>query len=244
MRGVKTARRGTMAGRGAAAPAFDPFASFTWVLAAWANDPGWTPPADGAAVSSWADGSGGGHPLTQATGTKQPIFRASVAALNGRSGIEHDGSNDFLASSLLTAAAVPFSWVLIAKINTLANNTYLVSNTAGSGGVYQNSGPSRLGCYDGAAFVSTHVPDTAGHFIHAVPNSAATGKLGLDGAQQTGTTGTSSTNSVVTGAYSTGTNNTAVTLAFVGLYAGDITAHANWASFKAAAAAYYGLTIA
>lgn len=76
---------------------FDPL-SITWAHAWWAEDPGWTNPGDGNAVSSWRND---GSQATAATssGTNRPTFRSSYANLNSKPAVEFDGSNDYLDTS-------------------------------------------------------------------------------------------------------------------------------------------------
>lgn len=52
--------------------------------------------AEGAAVSSWADSSGNGNTLAQATATQQPTYRAT--GLNGKACVEFDGVADYLST--------------------------------------------------------------------------------------------------------------------------------------------------
>lgn len=50
--------------------------------------------SDGAAVSTWADSSGNGYDVTQATGGNRPVYK--VAIVNGKPVVRFDGVNDYL----------------------------------------------------------------------------------------------------------------------------------------------------
>ena len=50
--------------------------------------------ADGAAVATWTDSSGNGRDATQATGTKQPLYKTNI--INGKPVVRFDGVDDFL----------------------------------------------------------------------------------------------------------------------------------------------------
>lgn len=118
---------------------FDPL-SIGWYAAFWAEDPNWTDPGDGNAVSSWRnDGSGDWGAAAQATGTKQPLYRSSVAALNSKPAIDFDGSNDELKTSAGTAqepstGGGPLVSVMIADVTPNSTFAYLHDRRAQVGG--------------------------------------------------------------------------------------------------------------
>jgi len=60
---------------------------------------------DGDAVSAWISREGDSRNFTQATGAKQPLYRAS--GINGQPGVDFDGTDDllYLASSFLSGTA-------------------------------------------------------------------------------------------------------------------------------------------
>lgn len=93
-------------------------------LRLWLDNPDTLGLADGAAASAWTDISGLANNGGQATGTKQPVYRASAslpAAINGRGAFQFDGADDnfsitnadFLAAtnaaSGITVLAVAYS---------------------------------------------------------------------------------------------------------------------------------------
>jgi hypothetical protein len=57
----------------------------------------------GNAVSAWTDDTGNGHDITQATGTKQPIW--ADAQINGFPSIDFDGVDDNLKATSFTSKA-------------------------------------------------------------------------------------------------------------------------------------------
>src|SRR5689334_16189447 len=52
--------------------------------------------ADGAAIVTWTDLSGTGHDATQATGSKQPLYKTNI--LNGLPGALFDGTDDVMSA--------------------------------------------------------------------------------------------------------------------------------------------------
>lgn len=64
----------------------------------WANDPDWTPPSDGAAVSTWRNGGSVGTPdFTQATPGNQPTFDEVNATYGDVSTVYFDGGDAIVA---------------------------------------------------------------------------------------------------------------------------------------------------
>jgi len=53
----------------------------------------------GTGVSTWADQSGNGNDVTQATGSKQPAYTASSAVFNNKPCLRGDGVDDVLANT-------------------------------------------------------------------------------------------------------------------------------------------------
>lgn len=107
-------------------------------MAYWASDPGWTPPADGGAVASWADYSGNARTASQATGAAQPLFRASSANFSNRPCIEFDGTDDLLVTAVGTSLAQPNEIVLVARLLSKA------------------AGPATRQIFDGAVSTARH----------------------------------------------------------------------------------------
>lgn len=85
---------GVWLGVGEVAPAWDPL-SIGWVHVFWAEDPGWSHPADGGAVTSWRNAANTAYPLAGQSGS-EPTYRASYTNLAGRPALDFDGANDLL----------------------------------------------------------------------------------------------------------------------------------------------------
>lgn len=101
---------------------FDPL-SIAWDHAFWADDPDWTPPADGAAVTTWRNAGLQGIAATQATSHQQPVYRANYANLNGNRVVEFDGDNDHLAAAGATVRSQPNHIVAIGYLDATGSAT-------------------------------------------------------------------------------------------------------------------------
>src|SRR5262245_1607697 len=56
--------------------------------------------SDGQAVATFTDQSGNGNSPTQATGSKQPLFKTGANGINGRAVLRYDGVDDAQAVTL------------------------------------------------------------------------------------------------------------------------------------------------
>jgi hypothetical protein len=82
---------------------------------------------DGVAVSQWNDQSGNARHLTQATGTKQPLFKTAIQ--NGYPAIRCDGTDDFMKVAFTIAQ--PDTWFFVMRFNAV----YAANSVALDGGV-------------------------------------------------------------------------------------------------------------
>lgn len=207
-----------------ASAAFDPL-SIAWDWAAWAQDPNWTPPGDGVAVSSWNDASSGTRHATQATGTKQPIYRASESGMNNKPTVDFDGTDDFLATTTWSISQ-PTTRVIAFRIKAVQANRHFFSTNVIGGRNDINQGEfTKWVAYGGNQLISTTAIDTSCHFLIAEFNSTS-GKLILDGTTlATGDIGTQAHNDVclgtIAGAAGSGSS---VHIGFAAVYAGILSA--------------------
>lgn len=218
-----------------------------WHTAAWADDPLWTPPADGGAVASWRDMSGNSRHLVQATAEMRPLYRASVAELNGRAGIQGDGVNDRLTVSF-TATTQPYSIVAVGSMLGGTFPALVAGGTLSNGGdmvlLYRStSGHHKI--FAGIADIGPASGDATVHAFRAY-FAGASSVLTRDGASSTGNPGTRpiSTLHVLGSPYTTANISNAGHIGFVGLYEGDVTSHASWSAFCAWVLDHYGKVLA
>lgn len=186
----------------------------------WAEDPKWTKPADGAAVASVRNNSGGGDPA-QATGAAQPLYAQAVAALNGRAALLFDGVDDYLDVDI-TDLAQPFQIVSVFKLNSLAAAGRIVGRgaTATSNGIGFSSS-SGLWTSTWATTVSGGAANTSPHVRRDVINGASS-SFDIDGTQNAaGNVGSIGPARLTIGAGNDGTtraNFWAGYIAFLGIY--------------------------
>lgn len=171
-------RRRTLLGAAAPPPGFAADYS-DW----WADD---LALSDGAAVSSWpahTDDLGlGAH--TQATGSKQPNYRASVAELGGRAAVQGDGVDDVLSSSTLgTALTLPATRIVVCVFPPEAGNNYLVGGSGTERFALLDANSNEWRTYAGKTVTSGVTLDTDGHLAVATFVTGTPDTLDLDGTQ-------------------------------------------------------------
>lgn len=214
--------------------------SIEWSNAWWASDPTWTPPANAAAVTTWTPAAGAVN-LTQATSTKRPLFYTSVAALNNKPGISFDGTDDVLAGVVTTVAS--FSVVVVAtstegllvSLNSSDTSWFGLLNAAPSESVRYYFGGTDVYM----ARMDSMVP--VGVYTYVV-RSGVSSTAGFDNFFDTQSSpNTATINTVTVGGLSTTSAFCSTSsFGFVGVYTGDVTAHAKWAGFLAWARSFYG----
>lgn len=227
---------------GLAVKGFTPFDASRYptpLHACWASDPAWANPGDGNAVSSMRNQSGGGDPA-QATSSKRPIYRASVAVLNNRPAVQFDGTDDFLNIDVANTAQ-PFKLLCVGALSASAG---VVRSALGFDVGSERIGASAGNVWvlnSGSALASATAINTAGHIFDATVNGASS-SLTLDGTViASGNAGSSVLNLFTLGAAGTGTSSFWIGhLAFAAAFA----AAADLSSLRSALAAFYGITVA
>lgn len=225
---------------------YNPLTGVAWHHVYWADNPA-DAFVNGAAVATWQDGGSNNVDLSQASAGSRPIFRSSVAALNGKGGVEFDGSNDVMTSGGFTDLG---SYSVVVVLSLLAI-------PGGFGGCIHNgddSGSSgstlavtvdpgfSFGDFSDPRLISSVTASVAGFAMWAFSNEASS-KFAVNG--ETPVTGTLSTptcqfDNVGDMLSSLPLN---MRLGFLALYDGDVTGAAGWATFKSWVSTYYGLTI-
>ena len=232
----------------AAAPSFNPLTAITWEAVFFAEDADWTNPGDGNAVSQWDDASANSRHASQATSGKRPIYRSSVAALNNKPALDFTRASQQSLSTASWTLAQPMSYVAVANLDATAGENYLVhGGSAASAFLGDTNTSNKWQMYAGTTVrESSGAPDTAGHLFTWVYNGASSVAY-LDGTSIIAL-GSPGTGGVIAG-LNIGRFATAETanwdgaVAFVGVYAGDITADGQYANLKTFFAAHYNLTV-
>jgi len=214
-----------LAGVSSAVAGYDPL-SIAWHSAYWAEDPNWTNPGDGNAVTTWADASGNGRSVTQATGTKRPIYRSSVAGLNNQPAVDFDGTDDFLESgSAFTATTGTLTKVIVLQLKTVVDNRHIFSwGSSGSrADIAVVNAATDWQTFAPSTQVNGGTPNTSGHILFATYGTSVA-NLNEDGVSFGSGSNTPSLSTHTLGAYSGGSNNSNVYIAFAALYVGNLSA--------------------
>lgn len=232
---------------------FDIENDITWHSLWWADGTAMTAEAydDDADVHPWPNETGEAD-LTQGTASWRPHFKTSVAALNNRSGVYFDGSDDSMTSSLFTTAPTyPISIVMIGELrsrpgwqkltdgftSSTRNAIYLDS----SGTPYLYSGSSASGASDSWG---TGAFGAVAYFSGA--GSPTTEKLLLDSVQEiSGAAGTQELTALCVSRDQTSqtVQNAYLTLSVLGVYEGYIPDDSSWSDMQTWSNDYYGITI-
>jgi hypothetical protein len=220
----------------------NPLTAITWDAAYWSEDPLWTPPANGAQIDSWRDGSGNSRDAVN-TGTNRPRYVVHDPLLNNRAAVFFNAAGvQSLASPSFTRAQTFSVTMILSGANAVLNGRVFGAQNASVIQIFQSSG-SQWTFFAGASDTVDICP-SGGTIITAVFAGSSSKVLAgptLYTAQVCGSNSLSG--GLRIGGTSDGSSSTATcNVAFVGVYAGDITANASWADFKAWARANYGVT--
>lgn len=217
---------------------FNPITQVSALHAAWAEDPSWTNPGDGNAVSSWRDGGSNGTDFTN-TGSARPLFRSSTAALNSKPTIQFDGTDDYLRGSN-PAQAQPYKIIVVWQYVSVTSGR-IVGTAGGAGGINTQGAAWRI---NAGVSLSGGTPNTSPHVMRATFDGASS-QFWLDGTSVM--SGNAGTNQIVTpqltlGASGDATPSTFGTghMAFVGVYTGA-TSDVALAALAADLKTHYGI---
>lgn len=168
--------------------------------------------ADDDAVSSWADQSGFGRTLTQATADAQPILKLDI--LNGHRVVRFDGGDDRM-TAVVPALAQPYVFVIAGIVRSTpvsANGFFASFSTANAtvttGGLAAISGGTSL---TGPAVSSAPI-------VFSGLYTGATSRVRVNGAETIGNANTGATaTTVAIGNGFGGTTGLALDAAFLGM---------------------------
>lgn len=201
--------------------AFNPLTYLSWHSAYWAEDPDWTNPGDGNAVSSWRDGSGNGRTVSQGTGTRQPIYRAT--GIGSQPGVQFDGTDDWLASSSsFTATTGDLTKVMVLKPTATNSGRHFWSRGASGGRADGFVWGTAWGAYSPATGIfSGGTVNTNAHLV--IITFATAAEIVVDGTQVATDSGSASLSGHTLASEPGGGSPWAGYIAFAGLYNGTLT---------------------
>jgi len=226
----------TGAGKGVVSAPFDPLTDITWYASYYAEGTQTTPFVDATTTAQWDDNSGNIRHATQGTPASRPTYRASVAALNSRPALEYSTDCMVCANATFGTLAVPYTIIVVGNWVSPDTSTDVLIGADDASIILlrkQGTAPSSTQIYNSATAISMVTPATDGNaHIFGGVFQGANSILLQDDLTKTGTLGTLSLPGITIGG--TGGNAASATfnLAFVGIYSGDITVHANWGRFK------------
>jgi len=179
--------------------------------------------------------------LVQATGSKQPTYRASTAAFNNQPTVQGDGTDDWIGATVASIAQPV--WVVLIAAHGATKKT-LFDGAATFQLVYDGGTGSRYFLFSGSALDSGDAIDTNPH-LHVCTFNGASSSYALDGTViASGNAGTTATNRFTLFARNNGTEPGSSSIAYAAVFNTDPTAQAEWADFTSWVETTYGLTIA
>jgi hypothetical protein len=200
---------------------FAPLTSPTPTHVYWTEDPGWTPPSDGATASSWTDGAGSDDLVS----VQPPIYRASTVVLNSKPTLEFDGSNDRMEVTLGSSVSQTYTLVVVASLISTPTNKRLLAtgyDAAASGIGWNSDGYWFINA--GTTLASTTSVSTSPVILRA-KFAGASSFLDVNGVNVlSGNAGTNVIDEFTLGAAGDGTTTRCVNahVAFVGAYSSSI----------------------
>lgn len=109
------------------ASSFNPYNELPHLAGVWMGDPNATPLTEGASVPSWRTvGSLVAADIAQATGSAQPLYRSSVAGLNGLAALEFARASSQVLDNNIVDQVQPFHGLAVYLIRSTSANQALL----------------------------------------------------------------------------------------------------------------------
>lgn len=226
---------------GGGGPAFDPLSYGSPFHAFWAEDPNWTNPGDGNAVSSWRNDGSNGVAATQATGANQPLYLSS--GINSRPALDFDGSNDrlIISDADTTGLTNPITVVVCASFDSASGSQTFIDGVAASSRVIINTNSSGFWQVSNGGTFSTGVSAVTGTSVHVVV-AGTSAKWRRNGTQiATGNSGTNGLDGIAIGSRNDGSQPTNAKIAYVAVFGSDITGEAWFSEYESGLRTLYGV---
>ena len=166
--------------------------------------------ADNDPVGYWADQSGNGRNLTQATNNNRPTYNTNV--INGRPVINFDGLNDALLASFTLTQPIHYFLAWRFDSSYVSGNPRAFDGATGNSMSFFRSSSSQLALFAGTSSRTANVSDaeaTAFNVMEIQANRSSTNLL-YNGANRNGNTGdigTNAPNGIYLGVFGNGFSN-------------------------------------
>lgn len=221
---------------------FSPTTGITWKAVWWASDTNCGSVGEGGTVTTWKDQSGNGY---DASSTGTPTYTNALAGLGNRPAVTFGGTEAFNSNSTFSVGSQPCTYVVVTYVDaSAAIRTLIDAQTVFDTCRLSLNTTDALQLLASTSTITQTVSESAGHLITATFNGATSFST-YDGAVSTAVNPGAfyTISGVRIGQAYNGAQKYLGKIAFVGVYAGDITADSRWATFKSWVASYYGLTI-
>lgn len=130
-------------------------------------------------VSVWADKSGNGYDVTQATGANQPA--TGTRTINGLNVLDFDGSNDYLTNTAITTTQ-PNSIFAVAQFDVTSSYRFLLDGITSRQILYNYNGEANINA--GTEVQSTSTPVSGAASIWSGTFDGASSDLRINGVSE------------------------------------------------------------
>jgi hypothetical protein len=211
----------------------------------WVDDPLWSPPADGAVVTSWRNGGTVGGDLTS-SGAARPTYRAVAAVSDGQSAIQFSGAQRIGVN--IADVAQTYWIVALASIAGATGTNERIIGTGGSTSEGIGDTAANVREINASTSLTGSTTDASAH-LWVAKMAGASSTLSIDGTQVAA--GNAGATSLQTFNIGSGSNSTLASFAnymtgyvhAVLVFNTDPTAQTEWPLFKAYCATL-GITVA
>lgn len=213
-----------------------------WVSLFWAEDPYYSPPADGGTVAGWRDGGSNGiHWGNQGNPARNATYRATAAILNNHPAIEGGASTGLLQTAGFSLPT-PYTVVAVGAAEG-SGEAYFAGWAAGSVGLQRHPGSGDDWAVRNSTFRNFGVADAAGHLV-VVTIDGASSTWSVDGSAPSPLADPGSTTADQIMLCATRSNNSPLLghLALFGLLPGDAHDLDGWDRVEGWILDHYGFT--
>jgi hypothetical protein len=180
----------------------------------------------------------------QFTASKQPTFRASTAAYNNKPTVQFDATDDFLRTGVWSVVAQPLHLVVVANLGATTATRTIIDGRDAFKNLVTGFSSARWGMNWGTPVNEAVGTSTTNPSLIVQLASGASSTMEVNGTQVIATdAGASGSIGLTLGANNLDTGSFGGHIAFVGLYAGTLSA-ADLAALEAWATSHYGITVA